>query len=57
MLRMKKQSLVFFSNGKNKEICYLNNHLVDNLFDNYRFKKKIDIDTKTKIIEIKKNII
>jgi len=33
-------------------MCYLNIHLVDNLFDNYDFtKKKVGIDKKTKTIK------
>jgi len=34
-------------------VCYLNNHLHDNLCNTYRFIKKIDIDLKTKVIEKK----
>jgi len=34
-----------------KELCYLNNHLNDNLWDNNGLEKKIGIDIKTKTIE------
>jgi len=35
-----------------RKLFYLNNHFVNNFWDNYRFtNEKVDIDTKTKTIE------